>query len=253
MLREPSYGGMGELDGSDRAMYRSTASINDLENPRLYKALHDHFAAVYPVTSKTGASEFHLGGGQTFRLQRGVNDLNFEITYSEISRFAAITRSLNSRTKKYAKDGLQWSTSRVASPKQLLALPRPLDEPRSPEDVLMSIFHLDLNDSAETERRITTCIAALYPSGPRLGGGRQGNDAQMTMSNLADWLSFQDVRQVLQVDDADHAATMLVSMMFGGFASRMSAGEGLPDRASLTGYLKSCIQLFVRGCRRHDA
>ncbi|MET3853934.1 MULTISPECIES: hypothetical protein [unclassified Rhizobium] len=253
MLREPSYGGLAEQDGAERAMYRSIASLTDLNNPRLYKALHDHFAAVYPVSAKTGASEFHLGGGQTFRLHRGLNDLSFEITYSDISRFAAVTRSLNSRTKKYAKDGLQWSTSRVASPRQLLALPRPLDEPRAPEDVLMSIFHLDLNDSAETERRITTCIAALYPSGPRLGGGQQSNDAQATMSNLADWLSFQDVRQILQVDDAGHAATMLISMMFGGFASRMSAGEGLPDRASLIGYMKSCIQLFVRGCRRHDA
>jgi len=253
MLREPYQNGLGEQDGAERAMYRSIASITDLENPRLFKALHDHFAAVYPVTSKTGASEFHLGGGQTFRLHRGLNDINFEITYTDISRFAAVTRSLNSRTKKYAKGGLQWTTSRVAAPKQLLALPRPLDEPRAPEDVLMSIFHLDLSDSTEAERRITTCIAALYPSGPRLGGGQQGNDAQTTMSNLADWLSFQDVRQILQIDDADHAATMLISMMFGGFASRMSAGEGLPDRAALIGYLRSCIQLFVRGCRRHDA
>lgn len=253
MLREPTYGGLTESDSADRAMYRSIASITDFDNPRLYKALFDHFASVYPAVSKTSAAEFQLGGGQTFRLHRGINELSFEITYSDISRFAAITRSLNTRAKKYARGGLQWSTSRVASPKQLLALPRPLDEPRAPEDVLMSIFHLDLSDATETERRITTCIAALYPSGMRLGTQQQGNDAQSTMAHLADWLSFQDARQILQIDDADHAATMLVSMMFGGFASRLAAGEGLPDRAALISYLKSCIQLFVRGCRRQDA
>jgi hypothetical protein len=69
---------------------------------------------------------------------------------------------------------------------------------------------------------------------------------------LADWLSFQGAKQVLQIDDPDEAATMLISMMFGGMASRVTAGEGLPDRAQLITYLKGCIQLFVRGCRRQE-
>ncbi|PKA40331.1 TetR/AcrR family transcriptional regulator C-terminal domain-containing protein [Rhizobium sullae] len=252
MLFEDSGNAIPETHIDDRVMYKSIASLSSADNPRLYKVLFDHFSSLYPAIAKSSAAEFHLGGDQTFRLLRGSKDITFEIVYSDISRFASITRSLNSRAKKYIKGfALQWNTSRIPPPRELLQLPRPLDETRAPDDVLMMIFHLDQADQVEAERKIMACIGALYPSGPRL----QGDDynGQKAIAQLADWLSFQDAKHVLDIEDPDHAATMLISMMFGGIASRMTAGGGLPDRSSLIGYLKDCIHLFVRGCRYKEA
>ncbi|APO74009.1 TetR family transcription regulator protein [Rhizobium etli 8C-3] len=235
-------------------MYKSIASLSSADNPRLYKVLFDHFSSLYPAIAKSSVAEFHLGGDQTFRLLRGAKDLTFEVVYSDISRFASITRSLNSRARNYITGfALQWSTSRVAPPRRLLQLPRPLDETRVPEDVLMVIFHLDQADPAEVERKIKGCISALYPPGSKLQREAQDCNGQRAIAQLADWLSFQDAKRVLDIEDPDHAAMMLISMMFGGMASRLTAGGGLPDRSSLIGYLKGCIHLFVRGCRCKEA
>ncbi|MFA1624284.1 TetR/AcrR family transcriptional regulator C-terminal domain-containing protein [Rhizobium mongolense] len=254
MLFEDSGSALSETHISDRAMYKSIASLSSADNPRLYKVLFDHFSSLYPAIAKSSVAEFHLGGDQTFRLLRGSKDLTFEVVYSDISRFASITRSLNSRARKYITGfALQWSTSRVAPPRGLLQLPRPLDETRVPEDVLMVIFHLDQADPVEAERKIMACISALYPTGPRLQREAHDYNGQRAIAQLADWLSFQDAKRVLDIEDPDHAATMLISMMFGGMASCMTAGGGLPDRSSLIGYLKGCIHLFVRGCRCKEA
>ncbi|TCU27642.1 hypothetical protein EV130_10345 [Rhizobium azibense] len=254
MLFQDSGSALSETNISDRVMYKSIASLSSADNPRLYKVLFDHFSSLYPAISKSSVAEFHLGGDQTFRLLRGAKDLTFEVVYSDISRFASITRSLNSRARNYITGfALQWSTSRVAPPRRLLQLPRPLDETRVPEDVLMVIFHLDQADPAEVERKIKGCISALYPPGSKLQREAQDCNGQRAIAQLADWLSFQDAKRVLDIEDPDHAAMMLISMMFGGMASRLTAGGGLPDRSSLIGYLKGCIHLFVRGCRCKEA
>ena len=252
MLSEAAYTTPSKIDLSSRVMYKSIASLGSADNLRLYKTLVEHFSSIYPALSRSGKAEFHLGGDQTFCIQRSTADLVFEVVYSDISRFASITRTLSTRARKHAPGfALSWNTSRVTSSRDLLELPRPLDEVRPPEDVLMSIFYLD-QEPAEAERKITACIDALYPCTPRRPGEQQVNENHRTIAQLADWLAFQDARQTLEIVDPDHAATMLISMMFGGLASRVAALEGLPARPELIGYLKSCVQLFVRGCRREE-
>jgi AcrR family transcriptional regulator len=75
------------------------------------------------------------------------------------------------------------------------------------------------------------------------------NGIQRTLAALADWLQVQQERGLMELDDVDEAAGMLLGMV--AAAPRRAAiygGVPLPSRAQLEARAGTCAALFLRGC-----
>jgi len=219
---------------------------------RAYEALVVDFALLYPVSDSSDFTEFDLGSAQTFRIIRAENDLVFEVIYSDPTCFADLTGRLEAYLRRCREmKPLRWHTVRITSSSSLLKLPRNPDEALTPEAALASIFHLDLGNDAERERRVIACIQAFYPPGNGFESTETSN-ASLARTLLAAWLSLQHISGALDVTNPEDTATMLISMMFAALGNRFNSGLGLPDRAALLSFLRECVRLFIRGCLRRD-
>ena len=83
-----------------------------------------------------------------------------------------------------------------------------------------------------------------------LAGTFYRNGIQRTSAALADWLRVQQKRGLIELDDADEAAGMLLGMV--ASAPRRAAifgGVPLPSRRQIEARVRTCAKLFLRGCQ----
>jgi AcrR family transcriptional regulator len=76
------------------------------------------------------------------------------------------------------------------------------------------------------------------------------NGIQRTVVALADWLRVQQARGLIALDDVEEAAGMLLGMV--ASAPRRAAifgGRPLPSRPQIEARVRTCAQLFLRGCQ----
>ena len=76
------------------------------------------------------------------------------------------------------------------------------------------------------------------------------NGIQRSVVALADWLRVQQARGSIALDDVEEAAGMLLGMV--ASAPRRAAifgGRPLPSRAQIEARVRTCAQLFLRGCQ----
>jgi AcrR family transcriptional regulator len=76
------------------------------------------------------------------------------------------------------------------------------------------------------------------------------NGIQRIAAALADWLRAQQKRGMIELDDAEEAAGMLLGML--ASAPRRAAlfgREPLPSRAQIKARVRRCTALFLRGCQ----
>jgi AcrR family transcriptional regulator len=76
------------------------------------------------------------------------------------------------------------------------------------------------------------------------------NGIQRTIVALADWLRVQQARGLIALDDVEEAAGMLLGMV--ASAPRRAAifgGRPLPSRSQIEARVRTCAQLFLRGCQ----
>ena len=76
------------------------------------------------------------------------------------------------------------------------------------------------------------------------------NGIERTTVALAGWLRIQQARGLIELDDVDEAAGMLLGMV--ASAPRRAAMFGrvpLPSRAQIETRVRSCAALFLRGCQ----
>ena len=76
------------------------------------------------------------------------------------------------------------------------------------------------------------------------------NGIQRTIVALADWLRAQQARGLIALDDVEEAAGMLLGMV--ASAPRRAAifgGRPLPSRSQIQARVRTCAQLFLRGCQ----
>ena len=76
------------------------------------------------------------------------------------------------------------------------------------------------------------------------------NGIQPTVAALADWLRVQQARGLIALDDVEEAAGMLLGMI--ASAPRRAAifgGRPLPSRSQIEARVRTCAQLFLRGCQ----
>ncbi len=67
---------------------------------------------------------------------------------------------------------------------------------------------------------------------------------------LADWLRVQMKRGLIELDDADEAAGMLLGMLASApRRAAMFGGLPLPSRLEIESRVRRCAALFLRGCQ----
>jgi AcrR family transcriptional regulator len=76
------------------------------------------------------------------------------------------------------------------------------------------------------------------------------NAIQRTAAALADWLRVQQKRRLIELDDVDEAAGMLLGMVASApRRAAMFGGVALPSRPQIEARVRRCAALFLRGCQ----
>nr|HEV8009580.1 TetR/AcrR family transcriptional regulator [Bradyrhizobium sp.] len=75
------------------------------------------------------------------------------------------------------------------------------------------------------------------------------NGIQGTLAALADWLRVQQGRGLIELDDVEEAAGMLLGMVAAApQRAAIYGGVPLPSRAEIEARARTCAALFLRGC-----
>jgi AcrR family transcriptional regulator len=83
-----------------------------------------------------------------------------------------------------------------------------------------------------------------------LAGAFYRNGIQRAVKALADWLTTQDKRGLIRLDDAEEAAGMLLGMVADApRRATMFGGLPLPSRPQIEARVRKCVGVFLRGYR----
>jgi AcrR family transcriptional regulator len=76
------------------------------------------------------------------------------------------------------------------------------------------------------------------------------NGIQRNVAALADWLRVQKKRGLIELDDIDEAAGILLGMVVSApQRAAIFGGLPLPSRPQIDARVRTCAQLFLRGCQ----
>jgi AcrR family transcriptional regulator len=93
---------------------------------------------------------------------------------------------------------------------------------------------------------------ALQETGkfPGLAEVFYNNGIRRTVGALAGWLSIQQRRGLIALDDTEEAAGMLLGMVADApRRAAMFGGQPLPSRPQIEARVRNCVALFLGGCR----
>ncbi|HEY3794371.1 MAG TPA: TetR/AcrR family transcriptional regulator [Bradyrhizobium sp.] len=116
---------------------------------------------------------------------------------------------------------------------------------------LLACADLTLDDEVIALQRMALQEAGKFSD---LAGTFYRNAIQRTAAALAEWLRVQQKRGLIELDDADEAAGMLLGMV--ASAPRRAAlfgGLPLPSRPRIEARVRACAALFLRGCQVRPA
>jgi AcrR family transcriptional regulator len=83
-----------------------------------------------------------------------------------------------------------------------------------------------------------------------LAGAFYRNGIQRAVKALADWLTAQQKRGLIEIDDAEEAAGMLLGMVADApRRATMFGGLPLPSRPQIEARVRKCVGIFLRGYR----
>jgi len=83
-----------------------------------------------------------------------------------------------------------------------------------------------------------------------LAGAFYRNGIQRTVTALADWLTMQEKRGLIKLDDAQEVAGMLLGMVADApRRATMFGGKPLPSRPQIEARVRKCVGIFLRGYR----
>ena len=83
-----------------------------------------------------------------------------------------------------------------------------------------------------------------------LAGTFYRNGIQRAVKALADWLTAQQKRGLIEIDDAEEAAGMLLGMVADApRRATMFGGLPLPSRPQIEARVRKCVGIFLRGYR----
>jgi AcrR family transcriptional regulator len=112
---------------------------------------------------------------------------------------------------------------------------------------LLACADLTLDDEVIALQRMALQEAGKFSD---LAGTFYRNAIQRTAAALAEWLRVQQKRGLIELDDVEEAAGMLLGMV--ASAPRRAAlfgGLPLPSRLRIEARVRTCAALFLRGCQ----
>lgn len=112
---------------------------------------------------------------------------------------------------------------------------------------LMACADLMLDDEVIALQRMILQETGKFSD---LAGAFYNNGIKRTAAALADWLRMQEKRGLIVLDDADEAAGMLLGMLSSApQRAAIFGGVPMPLRPQIEARVRSCVKLFLRGCR----
>ena len=133
----------------------------------------------------------------------------------------------------------------------MLALPGDYDA-LPLEQALAQIFQIDIDPKLEEDRMALLRLVTLETrQHPELEEMLLLYGADRSRVELATWLARQRDRGLIQLDDAESGAHILMGMMFGALvlkAGDPSARPSSPKRA----HIETCISIFLNGVKIHS-
>lgn len=133
----------------------------------------------------------------------------------------------------------------IAHRQMMLDLPRPDDENKPVDEVLKTIFMIDIDEAAEQEREAFIHIVMRESAQiPELADVLRREGIDQSRQHLADWIDGEAKRGKLVTDNPLGDARMLMDLLFGGMGPASREWKSRKDRQN---HLQRCIRLFVRG------
>jgi AcrR family transcriptional regulator len=116
---------------------------------------------------------------------------------------------------------------------------------------LMACADLTLDEEVIALQRMVLQEAGKFSD---IAGTFYRNGIQRIGAALADWLRAQQKRGLIELDDVDEAAGMLLGMVASApRRAAMFGGQPLPSRAQVEARVRRCAALFLRGCQTRRA
>jgi len=113
---------------------------------------------------------------------------------------------------------------------------------------LMACADLALDTEVVALQRIVLQETGNFPE---IAATYYRNGIQRTGVALAVWLRLQVKRGLIELDDVDEAAGMLLGMVASApQRAAIYGGVPLPSRRQIEARVRTCAKLFLRGCRR---
>ena len=111
---------------------------------------------------------------------------------------------------------------------------------------LMACADLALDAEVVALQRIILQEAGQFPD---LAAAFYKNGIARTAAALANWLRLQVKRGLIELDDVEEAAGMLIGMVASApQRAAIYGGVPLPSRAQIEARARTCAALFLRGC-----
>ncbi|NTF43727.1 TetR family transcriptional regulator [Rhizobium sp. AC27/96] len=130
----------------------------------------------------------------------------------------------------------------------MLALPRDANENLPLDEALEQIFMIDIDEAKEREREAFIHLAISESQQfPEVAALMHTYGAKQSQQMLADWLSLQRQRGLIEIADVASGARMLMGMIFSAMISRPGHPNDWPDRETRLRHLRQCIAIFVAG------
>ncbi len=112
---------------------------------------------------------------------------------------------------------------------------------------LMACAELTLDEEVIALQRMVLQEAGKFSD---IAGMFYKNGIQRITAALADWLRVQQKRGLIDLDDIDEAAGMLLGMVASApRRAAMFGGVPLPPRSQIEARVRRCAALFLRGCQ----
>jgi AcrR family transcriptional regulator len=118
------------------------------------------------------------------------------------------------------------------------------------EEQLARVFLVDIGAEAEHRRAAFIGMAVIEARHvPELANilRREGGDKSRAL--LGEWLAGAKRLGLIDVEDPDAAAGILMDMMFGAIALKTGQGAEWPGSKDRPSYMRQCIRYFVNGIR----
>jgi AcrR family transcriptional regulator len=111
---------------------------------------------------------------------------------------------------------------------------------------LMACADLSLDEEVVALQRMVLQEAGKSSD---IAGTFYRNGIQRTLTALSDWLRMQRQRGLIELDDVEEAAGMLLGMVASApRRATIYGGIPLPSRAQIEARARRCAALFLRGC-----